>query len=326
MGINKNKKVLKLAVLAVAVIAAVLILVLSMERTKSGSGSNEKEMSDVTKAAAVMTERASMEEETIMAEEIIMTEDAITTEDAIMTGAAAVTEEMAMAEAEPQYLASLSGLAPGTVLDAEQFDFENLDLYFMSWKIEEGDNLYDRINGKSYRENDDVPLAALRYLKMPHYNFDGQIQVGEMIVNKEIEEDVKSIFKELFLIRYQIQSMYLIDNYWTGDPDTSDYASIDDNNTSAFCYRQITGGRKLSNHAYGRAVDLNPRQNPYVSYKDGLAKWAHSNADDYIVRGTGLNHVITHEDPAYEIFKKYGFQWGGDWNNPKDYQHFDKAK
>lgn len=229
-------------------------------------------------------------------------------------------------KSQPVYLESLSGISPGTILNADQIDFDHLDRYFMSWKIEKGDNIYQRINGKSYHDNDYVPLSTLRYLKMPHYNFDGQIQVGEMIVNEDIQKDVFSIFKELFRKKYQIQSMYLVDNYWTGNPDTTDSASIDVNNTSAFCFRQITGGGKLSNHAYGRAIDLNPQQNPYVSYSAGKPKWSHSNADAYIDRDTGLPHVITHKDPAYKLFTQHGFRWGGDWTNPKDYQHFDKNK
>ena len=235
----------------------------------------------------------------------------------------AATDESA---AQTAKLESLSGLAPGTVLDPAQLDFNRLDSYFMSWKIEEGDNLHARIDGKSYRENPYVPLSSLRYLKMPHYNFEGQIQVGEMIVNKDIQEDVFSIFKELFRAKYQIQSMYLIDDYWTGNAEDSDTASIDANNTSAFCYREISGGGNLSNHAYGKAIDLNPQQNPYVSYSTGSPKWDHSNADDYIARDTGLPHVITHSDLAYRLFTERGFRWGGDWKNPKDYQHFDKNK
>lgn len=225
---------------------------------------------------------------------------------------------------EPAFLESLSGLSPGTVLSEEELDFDNLDQYFMAWEIEEGDNLYERINGKSYKKNDYVPLESLRYLKMPHYNFDGQVQVGEMIVSEDILEDVFAIFKELFQAKYQIQSMYLVDNYWTGDPDTTDSASIDVNNTSAFCFRMATGSGHLSNHAYGKAIDINPQQNPYVSYSTGKPKWAHSNADPYIDRTTGLPHVITHEDLAFKLFTERGFRWGGDWNNPKDYQHFDK--
>lgn len=217
-----------------------------------------------------------------------------------------------------------NGILPGTILSADQLNFDELSQYFTAVPIEAGDAVYNRINGKSWQENDHISLSDLRYLKVLHYNFSGQIQVGEMIVNKSIAEDVLSIFEELFACGYQIQSMHLIDNYWTGDPDDSDTASIDANNTSAFCYRPITNGSKLSNHAYGLAIDINPQQNPYVSYSSGSPKWYHENANDYIARDTGLPHVITHEDAAFLIFQKYGFTWGGDWNNPKDYQHFEK--
>jgi len=61
-----------------------------------------------------------------------------------------------------------------------------------------------------------------------------------------------------------------------------------------------------------------------VSYKSGSPVWSHENANDYIDRTTGLPHVITHDDVCYQIFKKYGFTWGGDWNTIKDYQHFEK--
>lgn len=215
-------------------------------------------------------------------------------------------------------------LAAGTVLSSEQLDFNDLSQYFTAVPIERDDAVYRRINGRSWQENSHIALSDLRYLKLLHYNFSGQIQVGEMIVNKDIADDVIRIFEELFACGYQIQSMYLIDDYWTGDPDDSDTASIDANNTSAFCYRPVTNGRKLSNHAYGKAIDLNPQQNPYVSYSSGSPKWYHENANDYIARDTGLPHVITHEDTAFLIFQKYGFTWGGDWNNPKDYQHFER--
>ena len=103
------------------------------------------------------------------------------------------------------------------------------------------------------------------------------------------------------------------------------HASIDVNNTSCFNYREQTGGGALSNHAYGCAIDLNPMENPYVVYDgDTPVEWAHSNADPYIDRNSGAEHVITHDDVCYQIFAKYGYSWGGDWSNPKDFQHFEK--
>lgn len=319
-------------ILAGLLVVAVLLFIRSRSsRTSGNQGAGEK----MSTESETFKDKVSEETESIKAGTDGAGTDEAGTGDVIADDQSAADEAPAQtiepeqeesAGPEPVRLENLSGLKPGTVLKPEQIDFDNPERYFMSWEIEEGDNLYERINGKSYRLNKHVPLSSLRYLKMPHYNFDGQIQVGEMIINKDIQEDVFSIFGELFEMKYQIQSMYLVDNYWTGDPETSDSESIDDNNTSAFCYREISGGGNLSNHAYGRAIDLNPQQNPYVSYSKGSPKWYHSNADDYIARDTGLPHVITHEDPAYRLFTKYGFRWGGDWSNPKDYQHFDKNK
>lgn len=174
-------------------------------------------------------------------------------------------------------------------------------------EIEEGSEVYQRIYGRSYVDNPNIALGELRSLKLLHYNFDHEIQMGELIVNADLEEDCLEIFREFFEHEYEIQSMYLIDNYWTGDGETSDFTFIEANNTSAFCYREVTGGGRLSNHAFGRAIDINPQQNPYVSYSGGDPHWSHSNADDYIDRTTGYDHVITHEDLCYQIFMAHGF-------------------
>ncbi len=237
-------------------------------------------------------------------------------------GAQEDLENLAKPEVVTPEPLDMEHIPAGTLITQEQVDGNNLTQYFCSYSI--SDEIYQRINGKSYRENNDIGLEQLRYLKVLHYNFDHQLQMGELIVNADLAEDYLNIFRELFEAEYEIQSMYLIDNYWTGDGGTSDTASIEENNTSAFCYRTITGGTSLSNHALGRAIDINPQQNPYVSYSSGSPVWYHSNANDYIDRTTGLAHVIDHNDICYQIFTKYGFSWGGDWNSVKDYQHFEK--
>ena len=202
----------------------------------------------------------------------------------------------------------------------------NIDKYFTSSEIKRGDAVFNRINGKSYRDNNDIALEDLRYLTIPYYNFEQQVMLGEMIVNVDIQEDVLNIFKELFNNKYEINSMKLIDDYWIlgTDGNKADNNSIEENNTSCFCYRQVTGGESISNHGYGRAIDINPQQNPYVEN----GKNSHRNADEYVNnRYVGEPHVIvaSDEDICYSIFTKYGFTWGGNWTNPIDYQHFEKA-
>lgn len=218
---------------------------------------------------------------------------------------------------------SIDALTIGQIID--EFDIMGSEnQYFKAYEIVEDDAVYNRINGQSYYENPNIGLGDLRYLKMAHYNFDHQVQVGEMIVNAAIAEDVMNLFKDLFEIEYEVESMKLIDDYWTGDGNSSDSNSIDHNNTSAFCYRQITGGGSLSNHAYGRAIDINPQQNPYVSYNSDSPQWSHENASAYIDRSNPDPHVINEGDACYNVFVKYGFSWGGLWSGIKDYQHFEK--
>ena len=220
----------------------------------------------------------------------------------------------------------ITDLQVGSIVDASQILWSNMDKYFQAYEIIEGDEIYNRIIGKSYQVNDNVALSDLRYLKVLHYNFEHQVQVGELIVNAQLTDDFLNAFRSLYEQEYEIQSMYLIDNYWTGDGSTSDNASIEENNTSAFCYRVATGSTKLSNHAYGCAIDINSRQNPYVTYDaNGNGSCSHENAREYLDRTSGKAHVITHDDICYQIFTNLGFSWGGDWESGiKDFQHFEK--
>lgn len=241
----------------------------------------------------------------------------------LQTSLGEMESEAQAAAQEAARMVNINELPAGTVLTEDQIDQEQLTQYFLINTI--SDEVYQRINGKSYRENNNIGLDDLRYLKLIHYNFEHQIQVGELIVNAALAQEMTEIFMELFQNEYEIYSMYLVDNYWTGDGGTTDSASIDVNNTSAFNYRTATGSStNLSNHAYGCAIDINPQQNPYVSYRSGSPSWSHENANDYIDRTTGYAHVITHDDLCYKIFKDHGFSWGGDWNTIKDYQHFEK--
>lgn len=225
---------------------------------------------------------------------------------------------------EPSYLISLDGYAPGTVIDASLIDTENLDQYFSIRQINEGDEVYQRIAGQSFVYNDDIALSDLRYLTLLHVNFDGNYQVGEMIVNASVAEQVTEIFEQLLEARYEIYSMYLIDDFWVGNGTDSDTNSIDHNNTSCFCYRAATGSSHISLHALGLAIDINPQQNPYVSIQgDGSLHFSHENAADYVYdRSPDTPHVITNQDLAYQLFTSYGWTWGGSWTNPIDYQHF----
>ncbi len=191
--------------------------------------------------------------------------------------------------------------------------------------IVKDDDIYKRIINKSYRENPNISLDDLVYIKLNYYNFDNEIVEGEIIVNKLIKDETVNIFKELFENKYQIFSVKLIEYFWLGDGVSSDENSIKHNNSSSFCYREIPRKKKLSYHARGLAIDINPRQNPYIMFVDDKPDYSiFDEEEEFFAKNRQGDHVITHDDICYKIFTKYGFEWGGDWDKPIDYQHFQK--
>ena len=122
----------------------------------------------------------------------------------------------------------------------------------MVLSIAEGDYTYSRMEGRSLR-NSEVPLSDLRYVKVLHYDHDENIRVGELVVNKDILDDVTAVFAELFEKKYPINSMCLIDNYFGGETASSAKArSAERNNTTCFC-----GGTGTA-EGLGKAIVLNP--------------------------------------------------------------------
>ena len=168
-----------------------------------------------------------------------------------------------------------------------------------------------------------ISYDDLRYLSVLYYDFNGEVQNGELICNKGIAQDLLEIFYELYLNEYQIEKIKLIDEY-NGD----DTASMSDNNTSCFNYRVVDGTSNLSKHALGCAIDVNPFYNPYVVInKDGSGQTYISpeGSEIYADRTEDFPYKIDENDLCYKLFKEHGFTWGGDWNSCKDYQHFQKV-
>ena len=179
------------------------------------------------------------------------------------------------------------------------------------------------IKGNSWREGCPVALADLRYIQVDHLDFTSNISRGEIIVHKDVAQEVVNIFEDLFNMNYAINKMNLVSDY-----NGNDWQSIEADNTSAFNCRPTTGHKKKwSKHAYGKAIDINPIANPYIS-KSG--KISHKASLKYRKRvHKDLSNLedralLLKNDPATKSFKSYGWKWGGDWNSIKDYQHFVK--
>lgn len=211
--------------------------------------------------------------------------------------------------------------------EIEEMDTEKLDGRGVSEPIPE--DVRESMKGISMPEDATVGFDDLAYLTIPHYDFNGNIVEGHMVVDKDVAEDVLSIFKELYDIQYPIERMELIDKYdemQTEEFDSLDRSSMGRNNTSCFCYRVVNGSSNLSNHARGRAIDLNPLINPWVQG----SSYSPRNAGPYVDREKTfeddvINRATIHaNDEVVQIFEKYGWSWGGYWQSQQDYQHFEK--
>ena len=181
------------------------------------------------------------------------------------------------------------------------------------------DSLFALMKGKSYPAGCKVARSQLRYVHVYHYDNRGKVHEGELVCNKAIALDLLDIFRQLFIARYPIEKIRLIDEYG-GD----DGKSMRDNNSSCFCYRVTSGFKVLSKHAQGLAVDINTFYNPCVRKTKKGTVVQPSNAGVYCDRTKSFPYKIEKGDLCYELFKKHGFKWGGEWRSVKDYQHFEK--
>lgn len=181
-------------------------------------------------------------------------------------------------------------------------------------------DIFSRIKGRSFKEECTLPREDLRYLHLLHKDAEGIVHEGEMIVNRHIAKDVLEILKELYEHNYPIERMRLIDEY-----DADDELSMEHNNSSSFNFRFISHTKVVSKHGLGLAVDINPLYNPYTKVVDGERIIEPAMGEPYLNRDTTFNYMIKKDDLCYRLFVEHGFEWGGDWINRKDYQHFEIA-
>jgi hypothetical protein len=175
-------------------------------------------------------------------------------------------------------------------------------------------SLRRRVSGTSWHRGCPVGLDELRYLRIGYWGFDRRTHTGEMVVSAAAVEPVRRAFATLFRARFPIRRMRLVDDYRG-----SDFASIEADNTSSFNCRPATGQTRWSEHAYGRAIDLNPIENPYV-YPDGTT--VHPASRPYLDRSRHRRGMAMPGGVLVRAFAQVGWGWGGTWRGAKDLQHF----
>jgi hypothetical protein len=177
--------------------------------------------------------------------------------------------------------------------------------------------LLEKMRASTWHQGCPVSPDDLRQLTLSYWNFDQKPLTGVLIVHKDVAQEAAQIFSDLFRHGFLIEKMEPVEDY-KGDDD----ASMAANNTSAFNCRDVTGQPgKFSNHSWGRAIDINPLTNPYVKGDKVLPPEGRR----YLDRTRALPGSILDGSFIVKRFLQEGWQWGGDWTSPKDYQHFEKT-
>ena len=172
----------------------------------------------------------------------------------------------------------------------------------------------ERVVGSSWHPGCPVPLRKLRLLELRHWGFDGDVHHGRLIVHRRYAREVLKVMRTLFRKRFPIRRMKLIDAYGADD-----HRSMNADNTSAFNCRFVAGTSRWSMHAYGKAIDLNPIENPYVTSSGHVSPPAGAPYRDRSREAKGMVHG---GDLVVRAFRRIGWKWGGNWPFPRDYQHF----
>ena len=168
-------------------------------------------------------------------------------------------------------------------------------------------NLTEALSGSDISPN---IRETLSLINVQYISFDGMLHQGQLVVHKNIAEEVQGIFKEMCVLRFPIEHAIPICRFGCDDE-----TSMRANNTSAFNYRVIHGTNEPSNHSQGLAIDVNPLLNPCIAIDETLQPATSSY--DPAKPGT-----LTPHSPVVELFTSRGWRWLG-YRERKDWQHFD---
>lgn len=169
------------------------------------------------------------------------------------------------------------------------------------------DRVWRSMTGRSWRRGCPVGRPKLRLVRVNYWDYRGDKRRGTVVVHRDIARRTAAALAEMYREKYPIHRMYRVDRFgWSKRlQGANDYASMRAGNTSAFNCRWVVGRPGVrSPHSYGRAVDVNPWENPYYSQQDGWVpnQWWVSRSHPRIAwRSSG--------HPVIQIWRSHGFRW-----------------
>lgn len=167
--------------------------------------------------------------------------------------------------------------------------------------------------GSSWRRGCPVALTKLRVVRLTYLGFDGEAQHGRLVVHRRWADEILRVFRRLYRHGFPIRRVRLVDRYAADDR-----VSMRHDNTSAFNCRYVAGTTTWSQHAFGRAIDINPVENPYVDGDHVSPRRGRR----YLDRSNVRPGMIVRRGIVVRAFRRIGWGWGGTWSSAKDYQHF----
>jgi D-alanyl-D-alanine carboxypeptidase len=175
-------------------------------------------------------------------------------------------------------------------------------------------HLKERMTGKSWHQGCPVPIQRLRLIQVSYHGFDGEDHTGKVVSHKHAVKALTRALRSMYRKGFKVRKMSLVDRY-----DGSDRRSMRADNSSAFNCRRVSGTNRWSEHAYGRAIDINPVENPYVASDGSVSP---RRGAPYADRSSHRKGMIHRGGATVRAFARQGWGWGGNWNSSKDYQHF----
>lgn len=171
----------------------------------------------------------------------------------------------------------------------------------------------DTLSRSTWRGGCPVSQDELAYLTVSFFGFDHVFHTGELLVHRDVADDVVAVFERLHAARFPIEQVGII----TKDQLDAD-PSGDGNITTGFVCRSVVSGSAWSQHAYGQAIDINPFHNPYLRGTTVVPELAGA----YLDRDNVRPGMIVAGDEVVAAFADIGWSWGGNWVSAKDWMHF----
>jgi D-alanyl-D-alanine carboxypeptidase len=169
------------------------------------------------------------------------------------------------------------------------------------------------MTGSSWRPGCPVGFDELRLVRITHWGFDDEPHRGRLVIHRRWADEIVQVFRRIYAAEFPIRRVRLVDNYGAADLE-----SMRHDNTSAFNCRYVAGTATWSMHALGKAIDVNPVENPYV---DG-SRVSPPNGEAYADRSDARPGMVFERDVVWRAFRSIGWEWGGTWRSAQDYQHF----